>query len=147
MEDTALLKKNSNKSIGCKSAAVIATPEFNVRYNLNIACISIFLSMFFLASGTTYGAAPAPEKARRVELINLVRNDCGSCHGLLLNGGLGPALTPQTLKDKPNDALVATILYGRTGTPMPPWHAFLTEAEAEWIIENLMQGFPNAQSN
>jgi len=142
-----LVETNAKNTNYYKTGAAIVTPIFKARYYLNIVFIGVLLSMFSLLSGATYGAAPVPDKTRRVELINLVRNDCGSCHGLLLNGGLGPALTPQTLKDKPNDALVATILYGRTGTPMPPWHAFLTEAEAEWIIENLMQGFPNAQSN
>lgn len=142
-----MLETNAKEAKLCVTGAAVVTPVFTVRYYLNIACINVLLSMFFLTSGTTYGAPPAPDKARRAELINLVRNDCGSCHGLLLTGGLGPALTPQTLKDKPSDALIATILYGRPGTPMPPWNAFLTEAEAEWIIENLMQGFPNAQSN
>ncbi|HAF55336.1 MAG TPA: cytochrome C55X NirC, partial [Thauera sp.] len=36
-------------------------------------------------------AQPDPQRAR--ELIHIVRQDCGSCHGLTLKGGLGPALT------------------------------------------------------
>ncbi|MDP2828282.1 MAG: cytochrome c [Sulfuricellaceae bacterium] len=83
------------------------------------------------------------ELARQQELVRLVRHDCGSCHGLTLLGGLGPALLPANLRDKPKESLVATILFGRPGTPMPPWREFVTEAEAEWIVERLLQDFPN----
>lgn len=87
---------------------------------------------------------PPPTATRRAELITLVRQDCGSCHGLTLKGGLGPALLPDTLKDKPMESLKATILQGRPGTPMPPWQRFVTESEAQWIVTHLQQGFPNA---
>lgn len=87
--------------------------------------------------------AGTPSAARQRELIALVRQDCGSCHGMTLSGGLGPALLPATLKDKPVDNLVATVLYGRPGTPMPPWGAFLNENEARWIVDNLLKGFPD----
>ena len=72
----------------------------------------------------------------------MVRRDCGSCHGMTLQGGLGPALLPDTLRDKPPEGLAATIYYGRPGTPMPPWKSFLSEAEADWIVNKLMSGFP-----
>jgi cytochrome c55X len=49
-------------------------------------------------------------------------------------------LRPEALHDKPKESLVATILYGRPGTAMPPWNPFLTEAEAEWIVEMLLKG-------
>ncbi len=89
-------------------------------------------------------AEPAvPEGARRAVLIRMVRNDCGSCHGITLRGGIGLPLTPEALKDKPDSSLVATILHGRPGTPMPPWQPFLSEPEAEWIVENLKKGFPD----
>jgi cytochrome c55X len=95
--------------------------------------------------GVACAVAATPDAARRNELIRMVRNDCGSCHGMRLSGGLGLPLTPDTLKDKPDSGLVATVLYGRPGTPMPPWQAFLSEAEAEWIVENLKQGFPDVK--
>jgi cytochrome c55X len=85
----------------------------------------------------------APKLERRAELITLVRQDCGSCHGLTLKGGLGPALLPEVLKDKPASSLVATILHGRPGSAMPPWQRFLSEAEAQWIVQQLQQGFPD----
>ncbi len=87
-------------------------------------------------------AALPPSPERQKELVHLVRQDCGSCHGMTLRGGLGPALTPAALRDKAVDSLVATIHGGRPGTPMPPWHRFLSEAEARWIVEQMQAGFP-----
>ncbi len=84
-----------------------------------------------------------PDAARRTELIRLVREDCGSCHGLTLKGGLGPALLPAALHGKDPAMLFNTIIYGRPGTPMPPWRTFLSDDEARWIVSQLQQGFPN----
>ena len=97
-----------------------------------------------LASLTTGALAQAPEPApeRRAEIVRLVRQDCGSCHGMTFNGGLGPSLRPEALRGKPVESLKATVLMGRPGTPMPPWQRFLNEAEAEWVIERLLEGFP-----
>lgn len=86
--------------------------------------------------------AESPTPTRQRELVHLVRQDCGSCHGMALLGGLGPALTPEALRGKPVESLVATIYSGRPGTPMPPWHRFLSEAEAGWVVEQLLLGFP-----
>ena len=95
-----------------------------------------------LLGGLATAAWAEPSAARQKELIHLVRQDCGSCHGLTLQGGLGPALLPATLAGKPVEGLVATIIGGRSGTPMPPWHRFLAEDEAQWIVDKLMAGFP-----
>lgn len=101
-----------------------------------------FLLATLSAVAAAHAADPTPERQR--ELVRMVRQDCGSCHGMTLNGGLGPALTPQALRERdiPKEALVATIFGGRPGTPMPPWHRFLNEAEAEWIVDRLLEGFP-----
>ena len=80
---------------------------------------------------------------REQQLIRMVRQDCGSCHGMRLTGGLGPPLTPTALKHMPLDSVTATIFHGRPGTPMPPWSAMLDEREARWIAERLQAGFPN----
>lgn len=88
------------------------------------------------------GSAFEPDLARQKELVRLVRQDCGSCHGMTLQGGLGPALLPADLRDKPAEGLAATIYYGRPGTPMPPWKQFLSEAESAWIVDQLMREFP-----
>lgn len=93
----------------------------------------------FYAAST---ARAEPAAARQKELVHLVRQDCGSCHGMTLQGGLGPPLLPAALAGKPVESLVATIIGGRAGTPMPPWHHFLTEDEAQWIVVKLMAGFP-----
>ena len=73
----------------------------------------------------------------------MVRQDCGSCHGMTLAGGLGTALLPAALRGKPVESLVATVLYGRPGTAMPPWEPFLSEDEVKWLVEMLLKGFPN----
>jgi cytochrome c55X len=87
------------------------------------------------------GAQGLPE-ARQQTLIRMVRQDCGACHGMRLTGGLGPALTREALADKPLDAMAATIVHGRAGTPMPPWRALLSDREVRWIAEQLARGFP-----
>ncbi len=83
-------------------------------------------------------APPTPARAR--ELLHLLHQDCGSCHGMRLTGGLGPALTPEALRTKPAESLVATITSGRPGTAMPPWRRFLSEAEAEWLVARMVSG-------
>jgi cytochrome c55X len=85
---------------------------------------------------------PPMESARRSALISLVRQDCGSCHGMTLKGGLGPALLPINLKDKSEAYLKTVILHGMPDTAMPPWQRFLSDAEAQWIVSNLKEGFP-----
>jgi cytochrome c55X len=83
-----------------------------------------------------------PTRERQQALVRMVRQDCGSCHGMRLTGGLGPALTPQALADRPLEALLSTTLYGRPGTPMPAWKAMLSTADALWIAQQLQAGFP-----
>ena len=107
---------------------------------------SLVFALFFVftaaAAGGRAETIPVPAPARQKELVHLVRQDCGSCHGMTLQGGLGPALLPANPKDKPAEGLTATIYYGRPGTPMPPWKQFMTEAEAAWIVDQLMREFP-----
>ena len=86
--------------------------------------------------------AVEPQGARRAALVDMVRQDCGSCHGLTLKGGLGPPLLPAALAEKDVEQLRFVILNGRPGTAMPPWRPFLSEAEAQWIVEMLRTGFP-----
>jgi len=88
---------------------------------------------------------PVIGPARAKELVRLVRQDCGSCHGLRLKGGLGPSLLPDALRDKPEESLRYTILLGRPGTAMPPWKTMLSEAEIDWILMRLLQGFPEEE--
>jgi cytochrome c55X len=107
-----------------------------------IGVLPLAMAISALARADSFAEISVPVPARQAELLNLIRQDCGSCHGLRLEGGLGLPLTPQALKEKSPEALKQTILHGRGGTPMPPWNPFLTEVEAGWIVETLLKGLP-----
>jgi cytochrome c55X len=89
-----------------------------------------------------FAAIAAGEEINSRELVRLVRQDCGSCHGMSLQGGLGTPLTREAMRDRPVNTMAATILYGRPGTAMPPWKTLLSEVQANWIAEQLVRGFP-----
>lgn len=89
---------------------------------------------------STSAAVMAVEPARQAQLKYLLQQDCGSCHGMTLKGGLGPALLPDNLKGKPDELLVQTILDGRKDTAMPPWRGELNEADAQWLVDLLRRG-------
>lgn len=72
-------------------------------------------------------------------LKRLVHQDCGSCHGLSLKGGLGPDLRSQSLEHYDLDALKTVILDGIPDTAMPPWRPLMTEEEADWIARYLLE--------
>lgn len=74
------------------------------------------------------------------KLTNLVRQDCGGCHGLTLKGGLGKPLTAEGLARWDREQIVFIILDGVPGTPMPGWRPLLSEAEARWIADALKDG-------
>jgi len=86
--------------------------------------------------------ASVPSAERQRELTRFVRQECGFCHGLHLNGGLGSPLTSPALAGKPPEVLEAAILYGLNGTAMPGWEPYLSEADVAWIVAMLLKGFP-----
>ena len=86
--------------------------------------------------------ANALDSARERELTHLVRQDCGSCHGMTLKGGLGGPLLPESLVDLESESIASIILGGVPGKPMPPWQGQLSEEDAMWIAKNLKEGFP-----
>ncbi len=86
---------------------------------------------------STSSAEPKPE--RQQALLRTLRQDCGSCHGMRLTGGLGPALLPQAMREIPRASLAAVIYHGRPGTPMPGWKTLLSAEEAEWLA-GVLQG-------
>jgi len=93
------------------------------------------LLALLLAGGTAWADdSPNPDALRR-----LVHQDCGSCHGLTLKGGLGPDIRPQSLLHYDAEILAEVILDGIPGTAMPPWRPLITTAEAEWIANYLLQ--------
>lgn len=77
--------------------------------------------------------------ARQAELEHMVIQDCGSCHGLTMKGGLGKPITPGDLAGFDAQGLAAIILDGVPGTAMPPWRPLISEPEALWIAEYLMK--------
>jgi cytochrome c55X len=95
-----------------------------------------------LAAACAAAGAADPAPARRAELLHMVKQDCGSCHGLTMKGGLGPSLEPAALADKDAGQMQFVILHGRRGTAMPPWSTFLSEAEARWVVDQLKKGLP-----
>jgi len=102
---------------------------------------SLALPILLLSLGGIAAGAP-PEDARQQALQHLLLHDCGSCHGTRLTGGLGPPLLPADVAGKTDEALVAVILNGVPGTPMPPWRPLLTEDEARWLVRRLKEGPP-----
>ncbi len=86
---------------------------------------------------TNASEAASPADQRQHELLNLLKHDCGSCHGLSFRGGLGPSLLPDELAGKDDDFLIDTVLNGRPGTAMPPWRDFISAEEAAWLIDYL----------
>jgi cytochrome c55X len=90
------------------------------------------LLLLLWVTTTAFAGEPAPD--RQSELRNMLKHDCGACHGLTLKGGLGPALLPEALAGKPDEFLVSTILDGRKGTAMPPWQPFMNLDEAAWLV-------------
>ena len=101
--------------------------------------LAIFI-VFFIGQNQSYAKEKKLSDTRQAQLTHIVKQDCGSCHGMTLKGGLGPALLVENLQDKPILFIQNTILYGRAGTAMPPWKTLLTEQEALWIAEQLKEG-------
>jgi len=85
-------------------------------------------------------ATVTPERA--AELEHIVVQDCGSCHGLTRKGGLGSPLTPDALAGRDAEGLAVIILDGIPGTAMPPWRPLLSDEEAAWIADYLLEDTP-----
>jgi len=102
---------------------------------------SRFLLAGLLLSTSSAAALAGPmEPSRKIELTEILLQDCGSCHGMTLKGGLGPALTPDVLTGKPAVYLQQTILEGHPGTPMPPWKSILSLPDIDYLVSILMSG-------
>ena len=111
-----------------------------VEWTLGIAVTLTIFSGISLSALAALPSGPNPvavPEARASALRHLLTQDCGSCHGLSLAGGLGPSLQPQSVADKPVEFLAYTILNGRPGTAMPPWSPFLTESEGLWLAREI----------
>ena len=114
------------------------TPRWPGRPGVLVIALASVMAMAWVVAAVS---ARANEKGLdTARLTNLVREDCGSCHGLTLKGGLGKPLTPDHLRAWSHEQIVAIILDGVPGTPMPPWRPLLSEAEVQWIAERLQKG-------
>lgn len=99
--------------------------------------VALTAALMTMISGS---AVAEPSTERQGQLLHLLKQDCGSCHGLTMKGGLGPALLPASLHGKDEGVLVAVVLDGVPGTPMPPWRFELNNEEATWLVRQLAQG-------
>lgn len=102
--------------------------------------VEIWGAILGLVVGANAAGADTAPGIDRGRLVDLVRQDCGSCHGLTLKGGLGRPLTPEAIAHFDRDSLRLIILDGIPGTPMPPWRPLLSEAEAATIADILKSG-------
>ena len=109
------------------------------------APFSALAASLLLAAGLlapSVEASDAISLERKAALDHLLLHDCGSCHGLTMKGGLGPALTAERLAAFADEDLIAVILEGRPGTPMPPWETQLSHAEAAWLVRRMREMTP-----
>jgi len=112
---------------------------------INRTCrFTAIVATFFILLNQSYANDNDNDKSlsntRKAQLIHIVKQDCGSCHGMTLKGGLGPALLVENLQNKSVLFIKNSILYGREGTAMPPWKTLLTEQEVLWISQQLKTG-------
>lgn len=96
----------------------------------------LLMTLLLLAAATSTSADTIGAERSNV-LLNLLYQDCGSCHGMRLTGGLGPALTPNVMQQRSLDYLISVIRDGRPNTPMPPWKGLLSNAEISWLANYL----------
>jgi cytochrome c55X len=109
--------------------------------SLFVSFASVIVSVASVdATELTTELTPELTHERQQQLTHLVKQDCGSCHGMTLKGGLGSPLLPTDLNGKSVEFLSFTILNGRPTTAMPPWRAILSESEATWIAQQLKSG-------
>ena len=116
-------KSRNNKSSMNRNLSLIAA----VFYLLSTAAIALYSS-----------SSSALSSEEQQSLVYLLKQDCGSCHGLTLQGGLGPALLKKNLKDKPQAYIENVIAYGRSGTPMPPWKNILDKQQIRFLASYLL---------
>jgi len=103
----------------------------------------IFALIVCIPGLSVFAQEQAISDSRQKELKHLLVQDCGSCHGLTMEGGLGPPLLAAEMAEKPKEWLRQVILDGIPDTAMPPWRPFMNEVEADWLVNILQQGLSN----
>ncbi|MEX0344156.1 MAG: cytochrome c [Rhizobiaceae bacterium] len=99
-----------------------------------IPLAALMTALLLLPAGA---AGIGPKQAEKLE--HLVRQDCGSCHGLTLKGGLGRPIDRDRMRQYDREVLRDIILDGVPGTAMPPWRPLISENEAQWIADYLRE--------
>jgi cytochrome c55X len=117
---------------------LITSRNAALRSRSSVSALRIVALLLVLPIGGAMGSEVSID--RTSELEHLLRHDCGSCHGMRLTGGLGPALTGAAMAEKSPASLRLAILAGRPGTAMPPWRGILTADEVNWLVEALRAG-------
>jgi len=118
-----LIKSMPNNTLLFIIALIVTTVAFTVTTTVT--------------TGIAFANNDGLSKERIIELANLLEQDCGSCHGSLLDGSLGPSLLPEALQGKTKEFIKKTILDGRPNTAMPPWRPLLSEADVDWLATRL----------
>jgi cytochrome c55X len=95
------------------------------------------LLILLLMAGFAHASEAGKLHPERLE--NLVKQDCGACHGMTRKGGLGPDIRAQTLAGRDPAILADTIRNGIPQTAMPPWGPLLSDAEIDWIAQYLLK--------
>ncbi|MDX2370482.1 MAG: hypothetical protein QNK36_19105, partial [Colwellia sp.] len=54
--------------------------------------MTAIVTAFFILINPSYANDKSLSNPRKAQLTHMVKQDCGSCHGMTLKGGLGPAL-------------------------------------------------------
>ncbi len=105
-----------------------------------LATAASVIAASLLAAAPISAARSEPDATAKRRLTHLLVQDCGSCHGLTLQGGLGKPLLPENVSDRSAEVLAEIILDGIPGTPMPPWRGLVTADEALFLAETLKRG-------
>jgi cytochrome c55X len=108
---------------------------------------SALVGLLCICLGTTpysWVFASEPDIDRQRELRYLLKQDCGSCHGMRLTGGLGPSLLAKDLKGKPPTYLKQVISKGIPESAMPPWENLLSSDDIDYLV-NLLKESPSQE--
>lgn len=100
----------------------------------------VLLSIYLLTSTFISSVAYGQTERSPDELMHLLKQDCGSCHGMRLKGGLGPELSKEKMGQLGVGGIYAVVKYGRPGTAMPSWSAILSDNEIEFLANKLVEG-------
>ncbi|WP_085615981.1 c-type cytochrome [Thalassospira alkalitolerans] len=119
-------------------------------YDLRNPVLGAAIALTTVMMLTVFSSFPASAQNSTLErparnahdLEQMVRQDCGSCHGMTFKGGLGSPLLPENIAHYSIDDLTTIILDGLPGTAMPPWRAIVTPDEAAWMARYLKTGDP-----